>query len=266
MRFEFSSFTVLLAFVLQINNTSSKYLTEKPSYLKTCDFNAADLNSCFADSLKVLFNEWKDGVPGLKGLSPLEPLTIKRIKIHQNNGATFNLFAELENLILHGGSEVVIKNAVVDKKKLNLDVTVEIKKLHADGNYKAKGTVLGFNIDGQGPGTIDATNVLLQFHISAKIRDTDDFTFVDIIGFKSKIVKIGDFHVDVKNLFGGQTDLETTTNDVFNQNWRELTGLLRPALEQAIELVFKNHFTKIFAYVPANYFFANFPKASEFYV
>ncbi|XP_067631701.1 circadian clock-controlled protein daywake-like [Eurosta solidaginis] len=265
MHLQLSSLIVLFAFVLQITKTSSKYLAEKPAYLKTCDFNGADLNTCFANSLKVIFNEWKDGVPGLKSLSPLDPLTIKRIRIQQDNGATFNLNAELDNFILHGASNVIINKAVVDRKALEVDATINLPKLHADGNYKAKGSVLGFNINGHGPGTLDATNVRIQLHIVVKLRDQADFTFGDIITFKSKIVNIGDFRVDVKNLFNGQTELENTTNELFNQNWRELIGLLQPALEQAIELVFKDRFKKIFGYVPANYFLTNLPKASEFY-
>lgn len=173
---------------------------------------------------------------------------------------------------------------------------LELPELRATGNYKVKGSVLGLNLNGQGTASFVASkskiyvkmliflgfltfrlwlkivfkqiynvhkyfseNIILSFNIKTRLRRTDDLVFSEILSLKAKILNIGDFHIDVQNLFGGQRDLEYTANDLFNQNWRELYGTLAPTLEQTLELVLKDRFTKIYSFVPANFFINNLP-------
>ncbi|XP_054726328.1 circadian clock-controlled protein daywake [Anastrepha obliqua] len=265
MRANLCSLTFLLALTLQITYTTSKHLAERPSFLNPCDYNGATFDKCFADNFQLLFSHWQDGIPGLKSLGSLDPLSIKRIKIQQDSGAALNIVAELENMLVYNASKAIVKKAILDKSTFEVDATLELPVLYAEGDYKVKGTVLGLNINGAGKCNLEAGRIRLNFHLATKLRDEGDLTFSDIVSLKAKILEIGDFHIDVQNLFGGQRDLEATANDLFNQNWRELFGILSPTLEQTLELVLKDRFTKIYAYVPATYFISNMPRASEFY-
>lgn len=105
----------------------------------------------------------------------------------------------------------------------------------------------------------------MAFHLTTKLRDEGDLTFSEVTSFKAKILEIGEFHIDVKNLFNGQQELEATANDLFNQNWRELLGILTPTLEQTLEAVLGDRLMKMYKFIPANYMFVNLPTASTFY-
>uniref|UniRef100_W8C123 Protein takeout n=1 Tax=Ceratitis capitata TaxID=7213 RepID=W8C123_CERCA len=249
----------LLSLSLQVANVLGKYLTERPNFLNPCDFNDPNLNVCFAKNFQVLFREWKDGIPGLKTLGSLEPLSIRRIKINQDDGGILRINAELENMLVTGSSGAKVVKATLDKKTLEVHATIEIPHLRGVGNYKVTGSVLGLNLNGQGTANFEAKNIVLTFHTTTRTRHEGDLTFSEILGFKAKIQKIGDFHINVQNLFGGQKELENSANDLFNQNWRDLYGTLAPTLEQTLELILKDRFTKIYSYVPATYFISNLP-------
>uniref|UniRef100_A0A0K8W0W5 Protein takeout n=1 Tax=Bactrocera latifrons TaxID=174628 RepID=A0A0K8W0W5_BACLA len=252
------SLSLLLALTLHISLAAiGKHLVDKPSFLNPCDFNDNNLNTCFASNFQVLFREWKDGIPGLKSLGPLEPLSIKRLKINQSGALQIN--ADIENLLVDGASGAKVVEATVDKSTLDVYAKLEIPQLHATGNYKVKGSVLGLNLNGQGTASFIAKNIVLSFNMKTRVRHEGDLVFSEILDLKAKIRNIGDFHIDVKNLFGGQHDIEDTANDLFNQNWRELYGTLAPTLEQTLELVLKDRFTKIYSFVPANFFITNLP-------
>ncbi|XP_017488307.1 PREDICTED: protein takeout-like [Rhagoletis zephyria] len=256
---------ILLALTVQISFTESKHLAKKPDFLIPCDFNDdANLNTCCAKNFQLLLTGWgPSGIPGLN-LGSLDPLTIKRIKVQQNTPPLV-LDAILENLVVTGATEAVVNKVVLDKKTLVLDARLELPKLHAVGNYKVKGSVLGLNINGQGDCTFDASKIRLAFHLTTKLRDEGDLTFSEVLSFKAKILEIGDFHIDVMRLFDGQPELTSTANDLFNQNWRELFGILGPTLEQTLEAVLGDRLMRMYKYIPASYLFVNLPTASAFY-
>lgn len=251
------SLSLLLALTLQISLVLGKHLLEKPDFLRPCDFNDPNLNTCFASNFQVLFREWKDGIPGLKSLGSLEPLAIKRIKIDQTSPLQLN--AEIENMLVHGASGTKVLEASLDRNTLDVLAKIEIPELRATSNYKAKGSILGLNFNGQGTASFRARNIVLAFHIKTRLRREGDIVFSEILGLKAKIENIGDFHIQVDNLFPGQPELESTANDIFNQNWRDLLEFLKPTLVPTLEYVMKDRFSKIYSFVPANYFITNLP-------
>lgn len=257
MNVKLCSLSILLALTLQNSFVMGKHLVDRPTFLNPCDFNDPNLNTCFAVNLQVLFREWRDGIPGLKSLGSFEPLTIKRIKINQNGALQMNI--DIEDLLVKGASGAKVLEATVDRNTLDVFAKIELPELHASGNYKVKGSTLGLNLNGQGTGSFVARNIILSFQLKTRLRHEGDLVFSEILSFKAKIHQIGDFHINLQNLFGGQRELEDTANDLFNQNWRELYETLAPTLEQTLELVMKDRFTKIYSFVPANYFISNLP-------
>lgn len=98
-----------------------------------------------------------------------------------------------------------------------------------------------------------------------KLRDQDGLVFCDVENVKIEIKEIGNFRINMENLFNGQKALEDSTNALFNQNWREFYDVLRPPIEQTLQVILLDRFRKIFKYVPSTFFVADLPTAADFY-
>lgn len=94
--------------------------------------------------------------------------------------------------------------------------------------------------------------------LAVKPRHTPEATFADVQKVKVSFKQIGNFKIKLNNLFGGNTELESTAHTLFNENWRQFYEILRPAAEQAIEAVMLDRAKKTFDYVPATYLIQDF--------
>lgn len=91
-----------------------------------------------------------------------------------------------------------------------------------------------------------------------KPRVTPEASFSDVQSVKVNFREIKQFHIELKNLFGGNKDLEDTSHQLFNENWRDFYEIMRPAVEQTVSGVLLDRFKKTFAYVPATYLIKDF--------
>ena len=97
------------------------------SFLQPCHLHDPDNGKCLANVFENFFTEWRHGkwladngvyfndfispvcnyflgVPGLKGLSPIEPFHVKRVRLSQQTENLANIKAELTNVVAHGMS------------------------------------------------------------------------------------------------------------------------------------------------------------------
>ncbi|XP_037824488.1 uncharacterized protein LOC119612713 [Lucilia sericata] len=100
--------------------------------------------------------------------------------------------------------------------------------------------------------------------IKVKLRDDYDYTFTDIEKLHLEIADVGGLRVRFDNLFNGQKSLEDSINAVFNENWREFYQIERPALTKSVQEIMRDRLSKVFSYVPGNYFIADLPSAAQY--
>ncbi|XP_012156183.1 protein takeout [Ceratitis capitata] len=236
-----------------------EYLREKPSFLQQCHLHDQINGKCLANVFENLFTEWRNGVPGLKGLSSLDPFHVKRVRLSQQTPGLADIKAELTNMVAHGMSGTrVLKTAVNDK-----DYTIEFKlhtpSVRAEGDYQVNGRILILNLNSVGKMSSTVENLEYRISCKANLKKIDGQYFFDLISATSRIDKIGNFKIHFTNLFSGNRELENSAHELFNTNWREIFEIMRPAFGQTINTIVLNRYKKILSYVPANYFLDDLP-------
>ncbi|XP_036325285.1 circadian clock-controlled protein daywake-like [Rhagoletis pomonella] len=240
-------------------SSGHEYLREKPSFLQTCQLHDANNGECLANAFENLFSNWRSGVPGLKGLSSIDPFHVKRVRLSQQTPNLADIKAELTNVTVYGMSDTkVLKTSVNDK-----DYTIEFKLLspavHMDGDYKVQGRILILNLNGAGKIESNVGNIEFRVTCKANLIQIDGIYFLDIIAASSYIDKVGSFKIHFSNLFGDNKELEDSAHDLFNNNWRELFEIMRPAFAQTFNTILLDRYKKIMRYVPASYFLDDLP-------
>lgn len=95
--------------------------------------------------------------------------------------------------------------------------------------------------------------------MKTQLIEVNNKKFFDVTSIQSNINNIANFHIQFDNLFGGNKELEDSANAVFNENWRDLFDIMRPVLEEMLNAFTVERFKKIFAFVPADFFFTDLP-------
>uniref|UniRef100_A0A1I8MK64 Hemolymph juvenile hormone binding protein (JHBP) n=1 Tax=Musca domestica TaxID=7370 RepID=A0A1I8MK64_MUSDO len=252
-------FVCLLAFATFAN--CAKFLKEKPDFLTQCLLADPNFTKCFSKNFQGLFRNWKDGVPGLKSIGALDPLLVKKITI-EHNQSPLMLNAVLSNIAITGLGTVEIVDTSLDLDKLFATATLVVPKFTMDSDYNAKGRILGLVLNSSGKLKLSAEKFVVQTKIQIKLRDEGGFTFTDIEKLHLDIKSIDSFNIFLGNLFNGQKELEDSANALFNENWRELYQILKPAIRRSIETVMEDRLSKVYSYVPATFLVKDIPSAA----
>lgn len=153
-----------------------------------------------------------------------------------------------------------------------------IPKLSFDVDYRNKGHVLSLHINAQGDGQFEAgeyskilipifsylqqfnfiENLWMLYEFTGKPRITPKATFFEVQDVKASLREPGNYRIHLNNLFRGNEELENIANQLFNDNWRQVYEILRPAVELAVEAVMLDRAKKTFDYVPIKYLISNF--------
>ncbi|XP_005184810.4 circadian clock-controlled protein daywake-like isoform X2 [Musca domestica] len=171
-------------------------------------------------------------VPGLKWIS-LDPYKVKRVKVTANT-SVLNVTMEFKKLVLTGLIQSKIEKVSVTNGEI-FTMDMKIPKVNIKGNYIMKGNVLVLNLDGKGPFNIDLGDIELRFVVKSKRVSRDSEEFFEVQSVKTNVKHLGSLHVKFNNLFGDNETLTDSANDVFNQNWHDLLGLMRPVIEEAMD-------------------------------
>lgn len=68
------------------------------------------------------------------------------------------------------------------------------------------------------------------------------------------------------NLFNGRSkEVERSTNQFFNDNWRESYEALKPLILDTVENIFFDIMSKVFHLIPANFFIEDIPTPQQLY-
>ncbi|XP_023307738.2 protein takeout-like [Lucilia cuprina] len=231
------------------------YLKEAPSFFKACSLSDPNNGVCLAKAFEVFYTHWRDGIPGLKNFGSIDPFHVKKIHLEQNN-PNINFKMDLKDVIITGLGQATIAKASLNGE-YNFKLLTKVPQIQNKGNYRMKGSILLLRLDSTGLMDNEVSNVDVVFSLKTQLIEVNGQKFFDVTGIQTSIKNIDNFHINFTNLFDGNKELEDSANDVFNQNWRELFEIMRPALEETLDAIALDRYKKIFSYIPAKYFIAD---------
>ncbi|XP_049839819.1 protein takeout-like [Schistocerca gregaria] len=225
-----------------------------PSSLKTCKQTDPDFNGCLKKAIMDAVPILKKGIPSL-GLPPLDPLHFTQIKINDSPDRPVSLSLEFNEVDITG-----IGNGIVDSIEMKPGSYNLKAKLHADspfsliGQYKADGKVLVLPVKGEGNSNITAPRLETDVELSGQPTERDGQVFWDVTDFKVDL-KLNKLSIDLTGLFNNDKALADNTLKFLNENSEEITKELKPAIDEALGVSFKEMARKVFGSVPYNSIF-----------
>ncbi|XP_034488299.1 circadian clock-controlled protein-like [Drosophila innubila] len=239
---------------------AQNYLQEPPAFLKPCSLKDTESNACLPALIETIFQHWRNGVPGLRGVGSLDPFRVGKLRIAQRVPPNLDVQVALRNLTTHGLSQAKILNSTTLFKSAHysLGFHVRLSKTKIRSDYKLRGHVLLLNLNSAGILNSEMDN--LEFYLALKMKPlmVHGLTFMNVSDIKTDIARIDKIRINLTNLFGGNQELERSANELFNENWRVLFDVLRPVLTQTFDTVLLDRFSKIFSFVPAKFLFQEF--------
>uniref|UniRef100_A0A1A9W9I8 Circadian clock-controlled protein n=1 Tax=Glossina brevipalpis TaxID=37001 RepID=A0A1A9W9I8_9MUSC len=261
---------ILTLFVIVLSGANYSnafdYFREKPSYIKSCKIYEPEFTKCSTESIQLLMNEISKGIPELKGVvKSLDPFILDDIDFKQSNTEAANLEANLKKLTATGLSKLQIKESRVSKKDFSWLTKILIPKLRLEGQYKLNGRVLVLSLQGEGHMFIELEDLTVLMRTKTKLIEKDDLTFYNITELRAEI-EIGNLRTQFDDLFGGTNkEIEKSTNESFNKNWREFFEALRPLITETVERILFDLLSNVFLALPAKYLVEDIPTPAQLY-
>ncbi|XP_031635979.1 protein takeout-like [Contarinia nasturtii] len=208
-----------------------------PQILKQCQKNDPKLNECLKNAIESVRPNLAKGIPELL-IPKCEPLKVPEIRIIQNAGA-IRVESQYNDVIIHGLSNFTLRDINVDPVSKRFRADLWFPHLQMTSNYIIQGKVLLMPLVGNGLATGNFSDV--DATITIKKKDSSDVDRAhensEKIGDIKVEFNIGSASVKLDNLFNGEPEIGEMMNGFLNNNWREITAEIRPALAESIERI-----------------------------
>ncbi|XP_017846235.2 protein takeout-like [Drosophila busckii] len=262
MQLKASAVLTLLGLLVPTACVAASYLQESPDFLKPCRLQQQQKqnNVCLSETIQQIFQNWRNGVPGLSSVGALDPFRVGRLRIAQRVPPNLDVRVELRNMTTHGMSNAKILNSTTLQQtgSYSLGFHVQMPHVNISSSYKLKGHVLLLNLNSAGKLNAELDNLELYVAFRLRIVERENLKFLQLTAVKTNVAHIAKIRVHFTNLFGGNKQLERSANELFNENWRVLFDVLRPVLTETFDVILQDRFDKIFSYLPAKYLFEEF--------
>ncbi|XP_075162530.1 protein takeout-like [Haematobia irritans] len=160
---------------------------------------------------------------------------------------------ELQNADIFGISKATFTDDGSDLSTLSLKYKMVIPTFKVLCEYKVKGRVLQLPLNANGKATLTLDKALATFTIRAKKRKEGNEIFGVLENLVMELDDADKFQIHLENLFNGDKGLEDSVHAFLNGNWRSFFGIVRPGINEAVAVIMKDYFIKIFNYVPFSY-------------
>jgi len=98
-----------------------------------------------------------------------------------------------------------------------------------------------------------------------RLYEKGGYTFYNVTSVKVK-VDVGKVRTRMDNLFNGHSkEVEDSTNQFFNDNWKDVFEALRPLVVETVERTLLDLLHKTFALFPASFFVEDIPTSLTLY-
>ncbi|KAK9504239.1 hypothetical protein O3M35_010614 [Rhynocoris fuscipes] len=156
----------------------------------------------------------------------------------------------LKNIKLYGLKNAIFTNARTGlNEKKHIEWDFKIPKIDILSDYEVDGKVLILPITGKGRANVTLTNLDITYKYDWELIKKNGKEFMNFTS-SELLFENGRTYFDLKNLFNGDEFLGNNMNRFLNENWKEVTNELGPAVGEAFSDIFRLLLTRIAAQVP----------------
>ncbi|XP_075147650.1 protein takeout-like [Haematobia irritans] len=243
------------------------YFREKPSYIETCKIYEPEFTKCSTKSIQKFLTEvFGEKVPEVNALvGKLEPMKVEKLHFKQDNNEAASIRATLSDLNVSGLSRIQVKESRVSKKNFEWLTKLFFPTFKLEGQYKMDGRILLLPLNGEGHMMIEIDSMDITMRTKTRLFEKGEFTFYNVTDIKVE-VEAKNMSTQFDNLFGGNNkEIERSTNESFNKNWREIFEALRPLITDTVNKVMFGLIPRVFQLYPANFFVSDIPTPQKLY-
>ncbi|XP_023176516.1 circadian clock-controlled protein [Drosophila hydei] len=245
---------------------SLKYYTEKPPYIESCRIKEPDFTNCSTHSIQGFLNEVIKGIPEIEeSFGPIDPMKQDQLTFTQADSDVASISANLTDLVIRGFGKMIVKESKVNIKDFSWQDKIYLPRMRLDGKYKMVGSVLIIPLHGSGNIFIEIDDLDILLKAKTRLYEKGGYTFYNVTDVSVK-VKVGHVRTYLDNLFNGHSkEVEQTTNQFFNDNWRDFFETFRPLIVGTLERTMLDLLRKMFSVMPANFFVEDIPNSLLLY-
>ncbi|CAH0386224.1 unnamed protein product [Bemisia tabaci] len=232
-----------------------------PSYISACSRNDPKLDACVVRHGQAAIAKFING--DIKYRVPLlDPLEITELDVNQGS-KQFGLLLRLRKAKIHGMKHAFFKAARTNLTGRHIEWDFEIPKISILSKYDVSGQVLILPISGSGRANITITNLEITYKYDWDyVKKANGKQYMNITT-SSLQFENGKTYFDLENLFNGDKLLGNNMNYFLNENWKEITKELGPAVGDAIGEVFRRMLTSIAELVPWEFIYPDIPPTKD---
>lgn len=218
------------------------------SFIKPCSLKDPQLSDCIVREMENLRPYLPQGVPEMH-IPKMEPLRIESAVLESGNDLKVNFI----NVDLYGLTAFKLISGQFDIKNDFVKVDLFFENLRSEGNYKVKGKLLFFDLNGAGKvnGTLRKFCFLLIKYLFSFPIFLGNTKATAILKGKRQTIK-GKEHIvfdkiDMEihvmddraqlyfdNLFENNEELTRATNKAINDNMPEILAEMRPVIRKTV--------------------------------
>ncbi|XP_064553041.1 uncharacterized protein LOC135438605 [Drosophila montana] len=243
-----------------------EYFTEKPSFLPSCRIYEPGFTNCSTHSIQKLLDQLSIGIPEIvASIGPYDPMHVRDIHFKQDNNQVATISANLTEVIVKGFSSAKIKESRVSKKDFSWRTKIFLPKMRLDAKYQMAGRILLIPLSGAGNMFLELENLDILLRTKTLLYEKGGFTFDNVTSVRVEL-NMTRVRSNFDNLFNGRSkEVERSTNQFFNDNWRESYEALKPLILETVESIFFDIMSKVFHLIPANFFVEDIPTPQQLY-
>ncbi|EDW05259.1 uncharacterized protein Dmoj_GI10889 [Drosophila mojavensis] len=153
----------------------------------------------------------------------------------------------------------------VSKKDFGWQTKVYLPKMRLDATYQMAGRILLIPLSGSGHLYIEIEDLDILLLTTTRLYEKGGFTFNNVTAVRVKL-NMSRVHTELDNLFNGRSpEVARSTNQFFNDNWRDFYEALKPLILETVANIFYEIMSKVFHLIPANFIIEDIPTPQQLY-
>ncbi|XP_016951452.1 protein takeout [Drosophila biarmipes] len=242
------------------------YYTEKPAFLPSCRIYETGFTKCSTNSIQKLLDQLNIGIPEvLERFGPFDPMRVRDIVFKQDNNEVATIRANLTELVVKGFANTKVKESRVSKKDFGWQTKIYLPKMRLDGKYEMAGRILLIPLSGSGKIFIEIDDLDILLLTKTRLYEKGGFTFDNVTAVRVQL-NLTKVRTYLDNLFNGRSkEVERSTNEFFNENWRDFYEALKPLIVETVENILYDVMSTVFHLIPANFFVEDIPTPQQLY-
>ncbi|KAH8313471.1 hypothetical protein KR067_006568 [Drosophila pandora] len=243
------------------------FYTKKPDFLPSCRIYEPGFTKCSTNSIQKLLDQLNIGIPEVvERFGPFDPMKVRDIVFKQDNNEVATIRANLTELVVKGFSKTKVKESRVSKKDFGWQTKLFLPKMRLDGIYDMAGRILLIPLSGSGKIFIEIDDMDILLLTKTRLYEKGGFTFDNVTSVRVQQLKLTKVRTYLDNLFNGRSkEVERSTNQFFNDNWRDFYEALKPLIIETVENILYDVMSTVFHLIPANFFVEDIPTPQQLY-